>query len=407
MRVAGVPFYQAHTNNFTRGRERAVRYITIHHSAGWEDTLRYLWANPSRNGSSHFWVGNNAGQIEQYVDTDDTAWTNGNWVSNTESITIETRGDWRGYFDQTTLNNLKTLLVALRKAYPNTAITYHKDVSSTITLCPADLKDKGYAKLEWDKASAILAGPAPTPTPPASSLSYERITPKRVILNKATRLWDFNFNDWASAKPVGEPYPAGWSVDVVAIGKNSLGGRYYMTAYSFNEGNIRATNGFNVADANDYVPAPTPPNVPDPVPPTPVPTWLPLDNPRKLRTTRELYVINLDTMANQGTPLASGTDIDIVEKITLADNKMYYRSKWARDNAKNWGVPADSMTEVPSIVPTPEVPPETVPETPIDTDPNTAGNSDIVVRLNLIEAFLKAISDFFSELFKNFPLFKK
>jgi hypothetical protein len=62
------------------------------------------------------------------------------------------------------------------------------------------------------------------------------------------------------------------------------------------------------------------------------------------------------------------------------------------------------MTEVPTA---PEVPVETVPPTPIDTDPTTPGHGDVVVRLNAIEAFLKAITDFFSGIFKNFPLFKK
>ena len=111
MKIAGVPFYQANINNYTPGRTRPIRKLTIHHSAGWENTLRYLWADPNRNGSSHFWVGNQPNQIEQYVDTADTAWTNGNWNSNCESITVETRGDWRGYYDQPTLDNLYALMV--------------------------------------------------------------------------------------------------------------------------------------------------------------------------------------------------------------------------------------------------------------------------------------------------------
>ena len=122
MKIPGIAFYQAASSNYSRGREQPIRYVTIHHSAGWEDTLRYLWANPSRNGSSHFWVGNKPGQIEQYVDTDDTAWTNGNWRSNSESLTIEVRGDWRGYYDQQTLDNLELLLRELRSRWPNVSI---------------------------------------------------------------------------------------------------------------------------------------------------------------------------------------------------------------------------------------------------------------------------------------------
>ena len=400
MKLAGIPFYKASESNFTYGRSgRALRYFTVHHSAGWEDTLRYLWANPARGGSSHFWVGNNAGQIEQYVDTDDTAWCNGNWISNCESISCETRGDWRGYYDQGTINNLEELMFRCLQVYPNLQLTYHMDVSDKTTLCPADLKNAGYAAQAWNRAKARLA-PVPTPTPAPSKITYEKITPKRVELLKVASLWDFNFTSWANAKAV-KTFGQGELIDVVAIATNQLGGKYYMTAYSYNDGNIRATNGFNIVDAQDYVPVPTPPSVPDPVPPTPVPVWLPLDNPRSLRTTRNLFVINLDTMTNQGAEIAKDTDVSIVEKITLSDNKMYYRSKWARDNGKNWGVPADSMTEVPDA---PVVPPETVPETPIDTDPTTPGNSDIETRLNIIEATLKAIVDFLKEVFSKFKI---
>jgi len=402
MKLAGIPFYKASESNFTYGRSgRALRYFTVHHSAGWEDTLRYLWANPARGGSSHFWVGNNAGQIEQYVDTDDTAWTNGNWTSNCESITCETRGDWRGYYDQTTMNNLEELMFRCLQVYPNLQLTFHMDVSDKFTLCPADLKNAGYAAQAWNRAKARLNAPTPTPTPAPSKITYEKITPKRVELLKVASLWDFNFTSWATAKAV-KTFGQGELIDVVAIATNQLGGKYYMTAYSYNDGNIRATNGVNVVDVKDYV-APTPIPVP-PTPTTPAIIFVPLDNPRNLRTTRDLRVIDLETKTEVGEVIKAGTDIAIVDKTTLSDNKMYFRSKWAQTNGKLWGVPADSMTEVPTA---PEVPVETVPPTPIDTDPTTPGHGDVVVRLNAIEAFLKAITDFFSGLFKNFPLFKK
>lgn len=49
-----------------------------------------------------------------------------------------------------------------------------------------------------------------------------------------------------------------------------------MTEYSYNNGAIRATNGFNVADVKDYTtpPVPVPPTEPTPppvTPPVPVP----------------------------------------------------------------------------------------------------------------------------------------
>lgn len=379
------PFYQASGSNFSPGREQPIRYITVHHSAGWEQTLRYLWADPNRGGSSHFWVGNAPDSVEQYVDTNDTAWTNGNWRSNNESVTIEVRGDWRGYYDQETLNNLGKLLYELRQAYPNAGIEYHKDVSDKITLCPADLKDKGYARAVWDSVSQQLNPPTP-PTPVPVNISYEKITPKRIKLKITANLWDFNFTSYPDAKAV-KPYGQGSVIDVVAIATNSLGSKYYMTAYSYNDGAIRATNGFNVVDCEDYVPQVT-------EPPTVELKWEAFANPRKMRLLQDTHVINLDTGNPQGDLLKAGTDIDLVEKKTTAPGKVYARSAWSKTNDKNWGIPLDLFGEVPSTQPEP--PREPVPEPPIDVDPTTPGNGDAVLEnTNLIVKILKAIANFF------------
>lgn len=377
-----VPFYQASRNNYSPGREQPIRYITVHHSAGWEQTLRYLWADPNRGGSSHFWVGDAVNAIEQYVDTADTAWTNGNWRSNNESITIEVRGDWRGYYDQETLNNLGKLLYKLRQQHPNAGIEYHKDVSDKITLCPADLKDKGYAKAVWDSVTQQLN----PPTPPAPAITYEKITPKRIKLKITANLWNFNFTSYANAKAV-QPYGQGSVIDVVAIATNALGSRYYMTAYSYNDGAIRATNGFNVVDCEDYVPQVT-------QPPTVEQKWEKFENPRKMRLLVDSYVTDLDTMKPVGALLVAGTDIDLIDKKTISPGKVYARSNWSRDNNKNWGIPLDVFGEVPSEQPDP--PREPVPEPPIDVDPTTPGNGDAVLEnTNLIIKILKAIANFF------------
>lgn len=386
-----VPFYQAANTNFTKGRTSPIRKLTIHHSAGWEATLRYLWADPNRNGSSHFWVGNLVGQIEQYVDTDDTAWCNGNWASNSESMSVETRGDWRGYYDRGTLDNLYKLMIMLLPTYPNLILEFHMDVSSSITLCPADLKHKGYARAEFDRAVASFNVPAPTPTPPANAgLTYMAITPKRVKLIRTASLWNFNFTSWSNAQAVGVPYQAGHIVDVVAVGKNALGGEYYMTAYSYNNGAIRSTNGFNVKDCEDYVPQIT-------LPPTVELKWEAMSPERKLRTVYDLTVTDLNSMAQIGSTIVKGTDIDMVEKKTLANNKMYVRSKWARDNGKNWGIPMDSMAEIKV-----DVPREPIPEPPLNVDPTVPTPSDVVARLNALEKLVKYIVDFLTSTFTNF-----
>ena len=151
MRLPIAKYYQAESSNYTKGRQgNAVDRITIHHTAGFETTLRNLYANPLRDGSAHFFV--HPDYIEQYVDTSDTAWTNGNFSSNLRAITIEVRGDWRGYYDQKTINQLTVLLTELRKHYPQARLTYHMDESNKPTACPADLKHEGYAQKAWDNA---------------------------------------------------------------------------------------------------------------------------------------------------------------------------------------------------------------------------------------------------------------
>lgn len=380
-------FYPAASSNYTPGRGKALRCFTVHHSAGWEQTLRYLWADPARNGSSHFYV---SGTVrEQYVDTDDTAWCNSSWPSNQESLSCEVRGDWRGYYDQATLDNLTEVMYQCLKQWPHLVLTYHKDVADAnrSTICPCDLKDKGYALTCWNNAKARIARenapkPTPAPTPAPSKITYKKITPKRVELVRTANLWNFDFNAWANAKSI-QTYQQGYVIDVVAEATNSLGGKYYMTAYSYDEGRIRATNGFNVADCKDYA-APTPAPVP------PAPKWVPMDQPRKMQAAGDIRIFDIGTGKIVGDPIADDTQIDLVEKLTNTDGKVYLRSKWSRDNNKNWGVLANQVEEIPAVIPKPEP----LPEKPIDTDPTKPGNGDVETRLSTLERIVKAIVEF-------------
>ena len=284
MRLPIASFYPAALSNQTAGRGgKAIDRITVHHTAANNTTLRYLWADPARNGSSHFFVSDSA--IEQYVDTDNTAWTNGNFDSNQRSITIEVNGDWRnGYYNQGTLNNLQRLFVELRRHFPHTRLTYHMDEIDKSaypggTVCPADLKHKGYALAVWNNAWAVLNPPTPTPAP-TPAISYRAIPMKQIQLKRDANLWNFNFTKWSDAKSMGS-YPTGYVVSkVVAIATNQLGGEYYMTEYSYANGAIKATNGFNVVDVKDYTTPPViiPPSEPTPppvTPPVPVPPLVP------------------------------------------------------------------------------------------------------------------------------------
>jgi peptidoglycan hydrolase-like protein with peptidoglycan-binding domain len=84
-----VPSYKG---NYTVGRSgRKIEAITIHHMAGILSAKRCgeIFQRVGRYGSSHYGIGFN-GEIAQYVDEANTAWTNSNWDSNCKSITIET-----------------------------------------------------------------------------------------------------------------------------------------------------------------------------------------------------------------------------------------------------------------------------------------------------------------------------
>jgi len=390
-------YFQAAAGNYQKGRGRPLKKFVVHHSAGWEQTLRYLWGDPARGASSTFYV---SGTVrEQYVDTDDTPYTNSSWPSNQESLTCEVRGDWRGYKDQATLNNLTEVMYQCLKIWPHLVLSYHMDEADPGrgTLCPADLKHKGYAAACWNNAKARIAKEnAPKPTPAPVGITYKKITPKRIKLIRTANLWDFNFSDWSKAQAV-KTYGVNELIDVVAVATNALGGKYYMTAYSYNEGNIRSTNGFNVVDCEDYVPAPT-----EPTPP-PAPVWQSMQNPRKMRAQVDLRVYDLTAKAEVGSVIPAGTDIDLVDILTDTDGKVYLRSKYSHDAGKNWGILANKVADIPA----PTVPdPEPIPPKPIDNDPTTPGNGDVETRLSALERAVKYILDFLAGLFSGFKFNK-
>lgn len=250
----------AHTSNYSKGRGKAVRYITVHHMAGTPETLQYLWQNPNRNASSHYGVFPN--KIEQYVSEGDTAWCNGNWDSNQESISIETWGNWQnGFVNHEVIANLRSLLKDLRVRYPGVLLNFHNDVYNTF--CPGELK--GYAQDLWNQITVELTTPPPPPPKPAPLLEVQPIPKQKMMFNKNARLWAFNFKTWSAAEPANDKvYPQGQIIEIVAVATNTLGAKYGMTAYSYNDGNIRAHNGFNMADMSVYVETPPSANT-DPV----------------------------------------------------------------------------------------------------------------------------------------------
>lgn len=135
----------ADEGNYTKGRSgRSIEAITIHHMAGrlTAEQCGRIFQAKGRYGSSHYGVGYD-GSIANYVDEEDTAWTNSNWDSNCKSVTIETSdNDNSWYVNDITLNALIKLVADiakrrnLGKLVPGKNLTWHS--MFTNTTCPGN-----------------------------------------------------------------------------------------------------------------------------------------------------------------------------------------------------------------------------------------------------------------------------
>lgn len=257
-----IQWIQANPANYTVDRSKPIRAITFHHVVGSDDSAISRFQQASQV-SAHFVVGDT--KITQMVALENTAWTNANFASNSECITIEHEGDWRnGYRNDAVIENSAKLVAWLRTLYPGITYNRHREVSLSGTVCPADLPVEEI----WGRANTILNPPAPTPppAPPAPALAVTDIQNKIVVTNKEAKLWDLSFTTWSGAKSI-KVIPANTEVEVSATAKHPLGGTYYLTEYSYSKGIM---NGINIADCTDKI-TPVPPTIPPVVPPTPPP----------------------------------------------------------------------------------------------------------------------------------------
>lgn len=135
--------------NYSTGRQgNAIKNITFHHIVGSALSAVNKFKISSSQTSAHFIVASD--KIYCMVDTDDTAWTNGNWLSNLVSVTIEHEGDWRnGYRNEGVIKWSVILNAWLRDLYPNATPNRHRDVASTA--CPSDFP----VEEVWQKAGAL------------------------------------------------------------------------------------------------------------------------------------------------------------------------------------------------------------------------------------------------------------
>ena len=188
----------ADPSNYTVGRSgSAIRDITIHHMAGVlsAEQCGAIFARPGRNGSSHYGIGVN-GEVGQYVDEANTAWTNSNWASNCRSVTIETSncdtgGEWpvsdasydtliKLVADIAKRNNLGTLVAGDN-------LTWHSMFAPTT--CPGDFLRARVEEIAR-KANEINGGsPAPTPTPTGDFKVGDNVLPINYVDYNGTPLY--------------------------------------------------------------------------------------------------------------------------------------------------------------------------------------------------------------------------
>ena len=243
----------ASTNNYSKGRSgRKIEMITIHHMAGVLSAKRCgeLFQNPNRKASSNYGIGYD-GKIGLYVDEENTSWANSNWDANCKSVTIETSndktgGDW--HVGDVTLNSLIKLVADiakrnnLGKLVKGKNLTWHQMYAKTACPGPYLLSKLDYIVDEANKINEQVE--------PVTDLKIEKIDKKKIKLNKDTSLWNFDFAEWKDAKAV-KNYEKGTVIeDIVAVVTNALGGKYYMTEYSYNN-NIH--NGFNIVDCEEVI----------------------------------------------------------------------------------------------------------------------------------------------------------
>ena len=243
----------AYSGNYTVGRDnRKIEQICLHHMAGVLSAKRCgeLFQNPNRKASSNYGIGYD-GKIGLYVDEENTSWANSNWDANCKSVTIETSNDKVGnnwHVGDVTLNSLIKLVADiakrnnLGKLVKGKNLTWHQMYAKTACPGPYLLSKLDYIVDEANKINEQVE--------PVTDLKIEKIDKKKIKLNKDTSLWNFDFAEWKDAKAV-KNYEKGTVIeDIVAVVTNALGGKYYMTEYSYNN-NIH--NGFNIVDCEEVI----------------------------------------------------------------------------------------------------------------------------------------------------------
>lgn len=245
--------YPAYTGNYSGPEARLnITAITVHHMAGVLSAAQCgaIFQRVGRRGSSHYGIGV-GGEIAWYVDENCVAWTNSNWPSNQQSITIETSnsatgGDWP--VSDAALNSLVKLVAdiakrnGLGKLVVGKNLTKHNDFAATN--CPGPYLESRmqYIADEANKINGEGTQPAPAPAPtPSTGISVgDKVTLKDWVDYNGTRL----------AKTRDYYFVSEMNGDRAVLRADSMKGTVYAAA--------RVSNLQKVGSSSAPAPAPAP-----------------------------------------------------------------------------------------------------------------------------------------------------
>lgn len=378
-------------NVFTRGRSLPISRITFHHIVGDAPAAINTFNAGNRGDSSSYIIGSD-GHIYQYVPENDTPWTDANWDSNCRSITIEHAGGHPSVPYTAAMYEASAQLVAyLINKYGISDFKRHRDVIDRSrypggTACPGDLNVEAIVARAHEiinEANRPIPAPAPA-AQPAAQLEIEDIPNKavRVIKNGGAELWDLGFTDWPSANSVKHFQQGEIIQDVSAIAVHPLGGRYYITEFSYGRG---IHNGINVADCEDVAVSPAPaPEAPAPAAEPANPFTL-LANPINLKTNKNptsIWDLNFQTwpQAKSAALVPENTPFTAVAKYVHPLGGVYFADQAAYDSKTLQGINTVDLSPAPAATVatiTPDVPAAA----PATTTATTSNEGNVTVKV--------------------------
>lgn len=389
----------AHPNNFTVGRPGASRdgRKTDHHVVGSRESAVIVFNQSNRGASAHFVCGGDV--IDQCVDINNTAWSDGNWDSNLRTISIEHEGgqNGNGPYSDAMYANAAHLTAWLRENYGVSRFIRHREVKQTA--CPGGLD----CERIWRESTALINRYNQPPAQPEWMRNRKPVGQKTVYAQKAGI---FVHNLTSPGTPLDSRRFV-LNQDFLIKGETTVAGKqFWITVSSYDNNTPSGILKEDVADS------PYKPPVTQPPKPT-TPEWADALI-RNDKENRELYVLRATPLIDleNGHPyVKDGKEVwysagDIVKDVsshTIVNEVTYEVTEYSLGNVKKGdyknanGIKASDLTTDPKATPpgtpaNPELPPK--PTDPVTPMPDVPNNEQVV---SFLEMLVKLITDFLAK----------